>query len=279
MTLENKYNPIGVFDSGLGGLTAVKEIMKLLPNEDIIYLGDTARVPYGVKSPETIIKYANQDMNFLEKRGVKIIIAACGTVSSVMISENVKVDERFTGVIIPAAEEACRVSKNGKIGVIATAASIKSGSYEKLIKCIRPDAAVFAKACPMFVPLVENGYTSRDCKATAMFVEEYLSSLRDQKIDTLLLGCTHYPLISEAISDFLGPDVKLISSGAEAAKSAKKKLVRFGLLNDKNTPGKINMFCTDSAELFRENAKHFIELESIDLEQISLGEQPGTEEN
>ncbi len=268
--MENKYSPIGVFDSGMGGLTAVREIMNILPNEDIIYLGDTARVPYGTRSPETIMKYAEQDMEFLKRRGVKIVIAACGTVSSVMASGKSPVSEQCVGVIYPAAEESCRVTKNKKIGVIATAASIKSKSYEKIIKSLCREAEVYAVACPMFVPLVENGYTSRDCPQTVLFVREYLSGLKEKGIDTLLLGCTHYPLLSEAISDFLGPDVRLISSGAEAAKSAKKTLSEKGLLNDGNAPGKISLYCTDSAELFRENVSHFIHLENISIEQRSV---------
>lgn len=268
MLLKNR--PIGVFDSGLGGLTAVSELKKVLPNEDIIYLGDTARIPYGTKSRETVLRYAVQDYEFLKKFDVKFLIVACGTASSVMLGESVFDPRLCTGVIAPAADAAVKSTKSGKIGVIATGASIKIGGYERLILEKMPEAKVYSKACPMFVPLVENGYTSPDCGATMSFAREYLEPLRDEGIDTLILGCTHYPLLSDVIKKVVGEDVRLISSGAEAAVYAKRELEKSGLLTDRSDSGGIKMFCTDSPELFRENAAHFIALDGITVERCEV---------
>ncbi len=268
--MKTDSRPIGVFDSGMGGLTAVKELINILPGEDIIYLGDTARVPYGTRSRETILRYAVQDFEFLKRKGVKFIIAACGTASSVMIGEEMFPKEECTGVILPAVEAACKATKNKKIGVIATGASIRSGSYERCISGIMPEAEVYSKACPMFVPLVENGYCGRDCEPAVAIAKEYLEPLRDEGIDTLILGCTHYPLLSGIIGDILGSGVKLISSGAEAGKFAKKLLAEKGLLNGRQSGGSIRLYCTDSPELFCENAERFIELDGILAEKCSL---------
>ena len=268
MSSDNR--PIGVFDSGIGGLTAVTELRKLLPNEDIIYLGDTARVPYGTKSRETILHYAEQDYRFLKNQGVKFTIAACGTVSSVMVGENAFSADFCTGVIQPTVEAACKASKNKKIGVIATSASIRSGCYERLIKQTVPGAEVFSKACPMFVPLVENGYTAPGCAPAEAIAREYLEPLKAEGIDTLILGCTHYPLLSRIISGVVGSGVSLISSGAEAARYAGSFLEENGLINESKRAGSLKLFCTDSAELFRESAAHFIDLRGAEIEKCSL---------
>lgn len=265
-----RNRPIGVFDSGLGGLTTVSELRKILPHEDIIYLGDTARVPYGTKSRETVLKYAEQDFGFLSRLGVKFTIAACGTVSSVKVGEDSFDADLCTGVIIPAVKAACRATLNKRIGVIATSASIRSKSYERLIKYVMPEAKVFSKACPMFVPLVENGYVSRDCEPTAAFAREYLSPLKDEGIDVLILGCTHYPLLSDVISDVVGGGVKLISSGAEAARCAKMLLEQKGLLCEGKSAGKMKLYCTDSPELFKENASRFIDISGATVERCSV---------
>ncbi len=263
--------PIGVFDSGVGGLTAVRELVKLLPNEDIIYLGDTARVPYGTKSRETILKYAKQDFSFLENLGVKMIIAACGTVSSVVSSGAELGECLYTGVIGPAANAAVGSTKNGKIGVIGTSATIRSGSYEKEISKLSSDLSVYNKACPMFVPLVENGYTQLGCAPCEVIAEEYLQGLRDAGIDTLIMGCTHYPLLEDIISKTMGSGVKLISSGGEAGKYAKELLAKNGLLSSRQEKGKITLYCTDSAELFSENARHFLSgLDSFEIKSCTL---------
>lgn len=271
MLASDKKRAIGVFDSGIGGLTAVKELIKLLPYEDIIYLGDTARVPYGTKSRETIIEYARQDFDFLNRFDVKMIIAACGTVSSVIAAETGFGNGLYTGVIIPAVEAALAHTKNKRIGVIGTSATIRSGSYRSLINEKMPDAEVFEAACPMFVPLVENGYTSPDCQPCVQIAGEYLAPLKDEGVDTLILGCTHYPMISQIISNIMGDGVELISSGGEAGKYAYKLLSDRGLLNSCGEKGRITLYCTDSAELFRENARHFLEgMDDIDIRRCSL---------
>lgn len=254
----NNY-AIGVFDSGMGGLTAVKELNALLPNEDIIYFGDTARIPYGSRSRETVLRYAKEDVSFLLKHKIKMIIAACGTVSSVIGSEPLVDTMPFTGVILPTVQAACAATKNGKIGVIGTPATIRSGSYAKAVKSINPHARVIGNACPLFVHLVENGYTARDCKITRLAAEEYLTPIKNEGADVLILGCTHYPVLKDIIADIMGENVKLISSGAEAAKYAQSCLMSADLLNDGGHIGKNVFYVSDSIELFEENAGHFLE--------------------
>lgn len=269
--MADRNSAIGVFDSGIGGLTAVKELARLLPNENIVYLGDTARVPYGTKSRDTIYKYAAQDVKFLETNNVKMYIAACGTVSSVLADETDFCGGLYTGVIRPAVDAACKATKNKKIGVIGTAATIRSKSYERLIKEILPECEVYSKACPMFVPLVENGYIEPDCAPTIEIAREYLLPLKQAGVDTLILGCTHYPLLTDIISSIMGEGVSLISSGGEAGKYAMKLLEEKGLLSDRKECGRIELYCTDSAELFEENAEHFLAgLDNVTIKSCSL---------
>ncbi len=267
----NKNDAIGVFDSGIGGLTAVKELSRLLPNENIIYLGDTARVPYGTRGKDTIIRYASEDMAFLRCCNVKLMIAACGTVSSVAGELIEDCDIPATGVILPAVKCAVESTKNGRIGIIGTSATVKSGSYERLIKELMPSASVYAKACPMFVPLVENGYIGIDCEPTKIIAREYLEPLKAAGIDTLILGCTHYPLLTDIIAQIMGEGCRLISSGGEAGKYAKKLLEEKGLLSDSDEKGTITLCCTDSEELFKQNAKNFLEdIDNITVKTVKL---------
>ncbi|MBR1862765.1 MAG: glutamate racemase [Ruminococcus sp.] len=253
---------IGVFDSGVGGLTCVKELRRLLPNENIVYLGDTARVPYGTRSKETIARYTKEDMEFLRSHDVKMILVACGTASSVIMSDPEFRDHStgpaYSGVVLPAAHAACAATRNNKIGVIATGATIKSGSYGKVIRSINHNMRVVGKACPMFVPLVENGYTDKDCPPTRYFAEEYLECMKQEGVDTLILGCTHYPHLAELISDIMGSGVTLISSSAELAKLALKDLTFADELSDRQEPGSLELYCTDSTELFSENVERFL---------------------
>ncbi len=266
---------IGVFDSGVGGLTAVKELNRLLPNEDIIFFGDTARIPYGSRSKETILKYARQDVNFLRQHKIKMIIAACGTVSSTIGSKPLVDDMPFTGVVLPAAQAACGATKNGKIGVIGTPATIRSGSFARAIKNINSKFAVIGNACPLFVHLVENGYTHRDNKITKLAAEEYLTPIKNEGVDTLIMGCTHYPVIKDIIADFMGENVTLISSGEEAAKYAQACLMENDMLTESNEKGHNTFYVSDSTELFEENAKHFLchkvngEVFSCNLEDLN----------
>ncbi len=250
---------IGVFDSGIGGLTTVAELNRLLPNENIIYLGDTARIPYGTRSRETIYKYAKQDIAFLEQHNVKMIIVACGTISAIMMSNPLPFgDKPYTGVLLPAVQAACTATRNGKVGVIGTFATIKSGSYGKAIRSIKPDINVIGKACPMFVPLVENGYTAKDCVPSRFFAMEYLEVMRKEKVDTLIMGCTHYPLLRDIIADILGDGVTLISPGEEAARYASAVLSEKELLCDREEKGVNEFYVSDSVELFEENCAAFL---------------------
>lgn len=263
---------IGVFDSGLGGLTAVKQIMNELPNENIIYFGDTGRVPYGTRSRETILKYTRGDIRFLQTFDVKVIVIACGTASSAALPmiKN-EFDIPIVGVIDAAVYAAVRATKNKKIGVIGTSGTIKSGEYEKQIKEYDSDMEVYSKACPMFVPLVENGYF--DSPVTKLIVEEYLEDIRNEGVDTLILGCTHYPLLEKVIQEYMGNNVVLINSGAEVAKYLKKKLddeMSHSTIIDEN---QYRYYVSDDVSSFEELGGIFLEREingqvnKIDIEK------------
>jgi len=260
--------PIGVFDSGVGGLTAVRELIRLLPNENVVYLGDTARVPYGTKSRETIEKYAKQDAEFLLSQNVKIIIAACGTVSAVAPHIGKTLPVPYITVLEPTVTEAARATKNGHIGVIATAATIKSGSYERLLSETNPKLKIFSQACPLFVPLVEEGLTDTDNPVTKNAVEMYLKNIKEQDVDTVILGCTHYPLLSEAISQYLDGTV-LINSGGAAAAQCVKLLIEKDMLNTEAKPV-YKYFITDSIDGFSKFAKRFLPQSEFDVKQIIL---------
>lgn len=258
MTSNMKDKSIGVFDSGLGGLTAVKELSDILPNEDIIYFGDTGRVPYGSRSRETIVKYALQDVAFLTSLGVKMIIAACGTVSSVAKDIGNSLSIPFVSVVEPTSMAACKATRNGKIGVIGTTATIKSNSYKNEINKINNNLQVFVKDCPLFVPLVEGGFISKDDPILKLTVERYLEDLLVSGVDTLILGCTHYPLIKEAISAYLGSGVTIVDSGKETALFASKVLKRTELTNSKSSDGNISFYVSDSTEGFSKTAQLFL---------------------
>ena len=252
---------IGVFDSGVGGLTCVRELIRLMPHEDIIYLGDTARVPYGTRSRATIARYARQDIAFMEKHNVKLLLVACGTVSSVMQSEPIFDGSSigcYSGVIIPATDAACATTKNGRIGVIATPATIRSGCYEQELTHQRPDVKVFSQACPMLVPLAENGYTAPGCEPAEFFVREYLSPLKEQGVDTVIMGCTHYPLFEDVMKNFMGSDVTLISSSGVTAQQTFEALSAQNALKPADHKANIQLFCTDSVQLFKENVARFV---------------------
>ncbi len=249
--------PIGVFDSGLGGLTAVKQIIKAMPNEDIIYFGDTGRVPYGNKGRDTIIRYTRDDIEFLLRHNIKAIMVACGTASSVALPYVEKdYGIKIIGVIEPAVYGALRSTKNGKIGVIGTIGTIRSDKYASTIKEQNPDIQVFSNACPMFVPLAENGYA--DSEAARMIAIDYLTPLKNAGVDTLIMGCTHYPLLERVIGDIMGEGVELISPGAEAAKYGKKALAREGKLSDKKENGSYEFYVSDSPDSFAELGSLFL---------------------
>ena len=267
-------NAIGVFDSGLGGLSAVKEFLHVLPNEKIIYFGDTGRVPYGTRSRDTIKKYAFQDAHFLLENNVKMVVAACGTVSSVAGAQlEEKLPVPYTGVVNPTAYTAVRKTKNGRIGVIGTSATVNSHSYKKRLQKLDPKVEVFEQACPLFVPLVENGVIHRDDQITRLVVRRYLGELKEQGVDSLILGCTHFPLLRDAISDYMGESVELIDSGYETAIYAAKVLKEQELLNDDATVKTPEFYVSDTPEGFKNVAGLFLgrdmehTVTQIDIEQ------------
>ena len=215
--------PIGIFDSGIGGLTVFREVFRNLPGENIIYFGDTARVPYGNKSPETVLRYSRQIVRFLEKQGVKAIVIACNTASALALDRlEQEISLPILGVVKPGAVTAAEVTVNGRIGLIATESTVKSGLYETLLKSLKPELSVFSKACPLLVPLVEAGWV--DDPITLEVVKRYLAELLEKDIDTLIMGCTHYPLLRKMLKNYLGDAVTLVNPAYETALSLKRML-------------------------------------------------------
>lgn len=267
------HDAIGIFDSGLGGLTAVREMLEILPHENIIYFGDTGRVPYGSKSRETISKYAVQDARFLKKMGVKFIVAACGTVSSVApdLTDTLKIP--YTGVVYPTCYSAINATKTGKIGVIGTSATIASHSYKKRIQAKHPEFEIFEQDCPLFVPLVENGMTDPDDEIVRLIVRRYLAPFKEAGVDTVILGCTHYPLLKRAIGLQVGEDVTLIDSGKETALYTAKVLREKGLLNSCEKQGEARFYVSDTPADFEKFAGIFLK-RNIDhqVHQINIEE-------
>lgn len=250
--------PIGVFDSGLGGLTAVKELEKVLPGESIVYFGDTGRVPYGSRSREILRRYAKQDMTFLLDRGVKAILAACGTVSSTAADIGESLPVPYFDVVLPTARAAAAATRNGKVGVIGTNATIHSDSYRSAMLRLDCDLEVFPQACPLFVPLVESGFVSPQDEVTRLVAERYLAPIRESGVDTLILGCTHYPIISATISSVMGKGVTLIDSGREAALALAATLESERMLCDGSIPRQVDYFVTDAPENFTNVAELFL---------------------
>jgi glutamate racemase len=264
-----KEKPIGVFDSGIGGLTVVKRLSSTLPRENIVYFGDTARVPYGSKSNDTVIEYAIQDAKFLMHKNVKAIVVACNTVSSVALNELAR---NFTvpiiGMIEPGAEYARRHTKNGRIGVIGTRSTINNLAYSKEIIKLNPDIEVFEKSCPLFVPMAEEGWTKH--QATYEIAEEYLKELREFNIDTLVLGCTHYPILSEVIQEVIGKDVTLVDSGIASAEIVRNELQRVGFETNSNVPGHHSYYVSDIPVTFKEIAELFLGREVKDVQKVEI---------
>ena len=252
--------PIGVFDSGLGGLTAVHSLWKILPEENLIYFGDTARVPCGGRSKETILKYARQDVRFLRSFDLKAILIACGTVTTTSLdtlqAEN---DLPIVGVVEPTCRRALLVTKTKKVGMIATLASVRSGAYEATLRRLDPTVEVICKPCPLFVPLVENGRFRRGDIVIETVAREYLEPLKDTGIDTLILGCTHYPLLTDIIGDIMGPGVTLVSAGEESAFELKRMLKADGLRADESRQGESEFYVSDRAEDFENIASVFLQ--------------------
>lgn len=250
-------SPIGVFDSGLGGLTVAREIFQLLPSEDVVYFGDVGRYPYGGRSKEIITQFSRQDVNFLLEQQVKMIVAACNTASALALdSIQQGSDIDIVGVIDPGAVSAVSTTRNGIVGVIGTSGTIHSNAYARAIEKLDAKIRVFSMACPLFVPLVEEGYT--DKRATFLIAEEYLAPFRNNGIDTLILGCTHYPLLKGVIRLVLGETVQLIDSARETARVVARQLSAAGNLNPKSSDGEHKFYVSDVPDQFAQTARHFL---------------------
>lgn len=239
-------NAIGVFDSGIGGLTVAKEIVSLLPNESIVYLGDTARVPYGTRSKEVVTKFAKELADFLLKRNVKVLVVACNTISAVALDEIKKMSPvPVIGVVKPAVKKAVIETKNKRVGIIGTPVTIQSNVYDAEIKALDSSIEVFSSGCPLFVPFAEEGLGSH--KATKLVAQDYLEDIIKADVDTLVLGCTHYPLLLETISEIVGPNINLVDSAKPTAEELKTILEKENLLSDNSTPT-YEFFVTDAPE-------------------------------
>jgi len=255
--MSSNNHAIGVFDSGLGGLTVVKELMRQLPAEDIVYYGDTARVPYGTKSKESIIRFSIENADVLLKRKVKMIVVACNSSSSFALPALVKkCSVPIIGVIEPGARESVLHTKNRRIGVVATSATIKSGSYQKAIKRCDKKVKVYSQACPLFVPLAEEGWLNM--KLTFDVAKKYLSSIKQSKADVLILGCTHYPLLRKTIAKVVGKNVLLIDSAQVVAQKVKQVLMKMNKLKTKKTKARYTFLVSDKPQEFRKIAKNFL---------------------
>ena len=258
MNKLNSEQAIGVFDSGLGGISVVRAIIDLLPHEHLVYFGDTARVPYGSKSEETVVRFAHQISSFLREKQVKMIVVACNTASAVALES---LQKRFNipivGVIEPGSEAAVKASKHKRIGVIGTASTIRSGAYRAAIRALDPEMEVTVQSCPLLVPLVEEDWP-HDGVVTQV-LESYLSSFKIQKPDSLILGCTHYPYLKTIIQEVMGPAVRLVDSGEETAARVKQVLEELDLLNpESGDPGKHKFYVSDFPQKFEETASRFL---------------------
>ncbi len=267
-----KKAPIGVFDSGVGGLTVAREIMRQIPNESIIYFGDTARVPYGNKSKDTVTKFSKQIVRFLRTHDVKAIVVACNTASACALDElERESDIPIIGVVRPGARAATEVTRNGKIGVIATEATIGSQIYNQYIKKLKKNVTIYGKACPLFVPLVEEGLWQDP--VTDEIAKRYLAELIDCGIDTLILGCTHYPLIRSTIGRIIGEEVTLVNPAYETARELRSMLKEAGLLNEE-APGlganKYQFYVSDSAEKFKQFANSIIKYGILSAKTVNI---------
>jgi len=258
---------IGIFDSGVGGLTLLKEVVRLLPCEDLLYVGDTARVPYGTKSPETVRRYAVESAGYLVQQGVKMLVVACNTASAVAIDELARLfNIPVIGVIEPGSRRAAELTENLKIGVIGTEGTVKSGAYAQAIRMKNPAIDVISTACPLFVPLAEEGWS--DHQIAEIAAREYLSPLITAGVDTLVLGCTHYPLLKNTLRVVLGETIHLVDSAEETAKVVVETLSSVGA--NQSGKGSVRFFVTDVPDRFRRVGTAFLGRELQSVEQIVL---------
>lgn len=264
--------PIGVFDSGIGGLTVVRELVRHLPGESILYFGDTARVPYGSKAPDTVARYSEEAAAFLTARGVKAVVIACNTATA-HAGELLRrsLDVPVVGVIEPGSRAAAAATRSRRVGVIGTVGTIRSGAYDLAVRRKLEDARVYAQACPLFVPLVEEGW--REHEAARLVAREYLEPLKELDVDVLILGCTHYPLLSRLIGEVMGPEVQLVDSAVETALEVRAVLERQDLLRTDGAPPHYTFAASDSPLRFREVGRLFVgdileDVERVDVEGV-----------
>lgn len=260
---------IGVFDSGVGGLTVVHELINQLPNERIVYFGDTARVPYGTKSPKVVEQFALEDIYFLLKKDVKLIVAACHTVSSVALDQIIeRLHLPILGVVDPGVKAALKVTRTNRIGVIGTRATVLSNTYEKKINKKMPAASVLTIACPLFVPLAEEGWLDTDI--TAQIAEHYLKPFTKDSIDTLILGCTHYPLLKVVIKKIVGQGIRVIDSAEETAKVVAYRLKVLGMENESGKKPDHEFYVSDIPHQFKKVGERFLQTKMDNLKQVDL---------
>jgi glutamate racemase len=260
---------IGVFDSGVGGLTVLREIIEQMPFEDIIYFGDTARIPYGTKSSQTVVKYSNQNARFLSKYDIKTIVVACNTASSVALKDLEKnFDIPVIGVIDPGAEAAVEKTKNNKVGVIGTTATVRSSAYQDKIRELNPEISVIGNPCPLFVQIVEEGWEDSD--VAELTARKYLIELMEHEIDALVLGCTHYPLLRYTLNKVLGDSVKLINPAYETAKALKEMLTEKNMLKKSSRSPVRKFFVSDAPEKFRRIGGNILNMEITDIEEVEI---------
>ena len=253
----HRTKAIGIFDSGIGGLTVVAEIIKQLPNENVIYFGDTGRYPYGPRSREIIKRFSRQNINFLLEKGVKFIVVACNTASAYALDYVKRMYPiPMIGVVKPGSEAAARFTANGKIGIIGTEGTIGSSSYQKALKKINGSFRIFAKPCPLFVSLAEEGYI--DKPAARLIAKDYLLEIKQKKIDTLVLGCTHYPLLKNVIGNVMGKGVTLVDSAEQTASVVKDTLTGLELDNPSKKTGEKRFYVSDSPEKFKKLGESFL---------------------
>lgn len=265
------WQAIGIFDSGVGGLTVLREIMRALPQEDTIYFGDTARVPYGTKSPDTVIRYSQEIASFLVTKDIKLLVVACNTASAVALPTlRRQLSIPVVGVIEPGAKRAVEVTRSGIVGVIGTAGTIRSSAYTRAIKRLNPDISVLSRACPLFVPLAEEGWIDND--VARLTAASYLEELRRTGVDTLVLGCTHYPLLKKTIAAVMGPEVTLVDSAEETARTVGSILKEKKLLRPIEEMGNNHYFVTDVPAGFIRTGNRFLGGKLGDVYQVSLEE-------
>ena len=272
MSINEMANaPIGVFDSGVGGLTVAREITRQLPNENIVYFGDTARVPYGSKSKENIIRFSKQIIRFLQTKNVKAIVIACNTASALALDAvRESFDIPIIGVVVPGARAAVEATVNKHVGVVATDATVSSKVYTSNIMDMDPEITVVEKACPLFVPLVEEGF--KEHHVTEEIIDYYLNSIKESEIDTMILGCTHYPLLRTKIREYMGEEIQIVNPAYETAMDLKKILKRLNILNPQTEQGLCEFYVSDAADKFKQFANSVMPYDISSTKVINIEE-------